>query len=359
MTERKQVEKLHREYLVLRENTPLMHRDGEECKAYHKWYNAAYVYFKSFGYLKDDPDLQVFVNAEKEGNCFILENIYDSISPSYNVLMAKTQNGQNADVDETPAKSVSTGKKKPLVFISHRGSQVDFVTALVNLLNNCGFTKDNLFCSSVPGFNIDLDEDIIETLRKKFINFDIYVVYVFSTDFFDSAYCLNEMGAAWVLQVDYSIIVTQDMDESKIDGVVSKTRTRVSFKDKDLQLMDRMIQLRNKLLNFAGLPLVDEIDWNRYYSAFLDRLKQIENKPTVNKTQESQPETNKFMTGNLEQEVNKAIYKLGEFSIKELQTELGFENYTYLAQKIKSLVQRGELITEGTGPRRRYRVKVK
>jgi len=358
MTERELIEELHSEYVSLKENTPWMQRNGEECKAYHKWYNRAYVYFKSFDFLQNDPDFLIFVNAEKEGNCFVLEHIYDTISPSYNVLMKKTENGQKADIVETPVKSVKKEKKKPLVFISHRGSQVDFVTALVNLLNNCGFTKENLFCSSVPGFNIDLDEDIIETLRKKFVNYDIYVVYVFSTDFFDSAYCLNEMGAAWVLQVGYSIIVTTDMDESKIDGVVSKTRTCVSFKDNNLQVLSRMIQLRNKLLSFAGLPKVDETDWNRFYKIFSDQLKQIENKPIVNKTQESQPEAKKYVLGNLDQEVNKAIYKLGEFSIKELQTELGFENYIYLAKMIQALVQRGVLIAESTRSHRRYRVKV-
>lgn len=68
--------------------------------------------------------------------------------------------------------------------------------------------------------------------------------------------------------------------------------------------------------------------------------------------------TKKYVLGNLDQEVNKAIYKLGEFSIKELQTELGFENYIYLAKMIQALVQRGVLIAESTGLHRRYRVKV-
>ena len=59
MTERDPIEEFHQEYLSLKENTPWKHRDGEECKAYHKWYDSAYVYFKSFGSLKDDPDYQV------------------------------------------------------------------------------------------------------------------------------------------------------------------------------------------------------------------------------------------------------------------------------------------------------------
>ena len=30
-----EIERLHKSYLDLRENTPNMKRDGEECKAYH------------------------------------------------------------------------------------------------------------------------------------------------------------------------------------------------------------------------------------------------------------------------------------------------------------------------------------
>jgi len=100
MNEREQIEELHQRYLSLKENTLWQQRDGEECKAYHNWYDSAYVYFKSFGYLQDDPDFQTFVNAEKEGNCFVLAHIYDSISPSYKVLMVKTENTCEADKTE-------------------------------------------------------------------------------------------------------------------------------------------------------------------------------------------------------------------------------------------------------------------
>lgn len=90
MNEREQIENLHQRYLSLRENTPWEKRDGEECRAYHEWYDNAYVYFKSFEYLQSDPDFHIFVNADKDGNCFVLAHIYDSISPSYKVLMVKT-----------------------------------------------------------------------------------------------------------------------------------------------------------------------------------------------------------------------------------------------------------------------------
>ena len=83
------------------------------------------------------------------------------------------------------------------------------------------------------------------------------------------------MGAAWVLQVENSIIVTRDMDETVIDGVVNKTKTRVSFKDSDLQLKSRMAELRDKLLSFAILPKIEEVNGNRYYDKFISDVNSI------------------------------------------------------------------------------------
>lgn len=82
-----EIEHLHQHYYDLRENTPFMKRYGEECKAYHKWYDAAYVFFNSIEGLKGTDDFKLFANAQKDGNCFVLEHIYDSISASYKVLM--------------------------------------------------------------------------------------------------------------------------------------------------------------------------------------------------------------------------------------------------------------------------------
>ena len=70
------LERLHKYYIDLRENSPWQKRDGEECKAYHAWYDAAYVFFSSIDGLKGSDDFKSFANAQKEGNCFVLEHIY-------------------------------------------------------------------------------------------------------------------------------------------------------------------------------------------------------------------------------------------------------------------------------------------
>ncbi len=54
-----EIERLHKSYLDLRENTPDMKRNGEECKAYHAWYDAAYVFFSSIDGLNGKDDYTV------------------------------------------------------------------------------------------------------------------------------------------------------------------------------------------------------------------------------------------------------------------------------------------------------------
>ncbi|MBR5033761.1 MAG: nucleotide-binding protein [Bacteroidales bacterium] len=134
MTERERIENLHQKYFSLRENTPPMNRDGEECKAYHEWYESAYVYFKSFDYLQNDSDFQIFVNAKKNGNCFVLEQIYDSISPSYKVLMELTGKISKDDKTSTPR---SYNSKKVFVVHGHNNAVKQTVARTIE---NLGLT---------------------------------------------------------------------------------------------------------------------------------------------------------------------------------------------------------------------------
>lgn len=93
------IEHLHQQYLDLRENTPEMKRDGEECNLYHAWYDAAYVFFSTIDGLKGTDDFKTFAGANKDGNCFVLEHVYHSISASYKVLMKQAKEMVKQDIN--------------------------------------------------------------------------------------------------------------------------------------------------------------------------------------------------------------------------------------------------------------------
>lgn len=261
MTEREQIEDFHQKYLSLRENTPEMHRDGAECKAYHNWYDAAYVYFKSFASLKNDPDFQTFVNAEKEGNCFVLAHIYDSISPSYKVLMQNTRNMQKTDTNTTPM------VKTPMVFISHSSKDLAFVEALVDLLEFLGLNKETMFCSSVPGYGIKLSGRIIDNLLSVFEEHNLYVIFVQSPNYYSSPISLNEMGAAWVLKTKFCSLLTQDMDFDKMKGVIDSSY--ISIKVNASDAATRLNQMKDDIVSMFSLHQPDTNRWEIKRNNFL------------------------------------------------------------------------------------------
>ena len=315
--------------------------DNYVINAFHEWIRAAIVLLSRF-YPDDDADFIWITQQDYSVDGVELLKLQHKVSLKYHLMLERKRNKSEGN----------DGSKKPLVFISHKSSQTPFVTALVNLLVKCGFTKDNLFCSSVPGYNIGLDQDIVETLRKKFVDYDLYVIFVLSTDFFQSPYCLNEMGAAWVLQKKNSIIITLDTDESQIGGVVNKNQARVSIKDAPQLFSARMKELRNNLLEFAKLPDVTEDDWNKIYGEFIEKINLDRHASNIVTNQKSQ-----LVVEDLDDIVMKAINILGEFTIKELQTKTGIQNYSYIVQKINTLVQAGVLIPEGLKKNRKYKLK--
>lgn len=267
MTEQERIEGLHQKYLSLRDNTPWRQRDGEECRAYHNWYDAAYVYFKTFDQLQNDSDFHIFINAEKEGNCFILEHIYDSISPSYKVLMAKLA---NMDMAATSSISIS---KTPMVFISHSSKDRPFVEALVDLLEAIGFDSTNLFCSSVPDYWIGLSQDIFDSLRKLFHDHDLYVIFVQSPRYYESAVSLNEMGAAWVLKNDSCSILTKDMTREQMRGVVDGSTIFIKIDTNDAAA--RLNELKKTLVEKFNLADMSDTTWERKRNAFLRTVNAI------------------------------------------------------------------------------------
>lgn len=145
------------------------------------------------------------------------------------------------------------------------------------MLQKIGFNKTNLFCSSIEGYGIDEGADIYETLRDKFTESKIYVVFVLSKNYYDSAACLNEMGAAWVLQSEYSTIVVPGFDIPDIKGAINPRRMAIVLNDKK-HIRSSLNKFRERLLDLFNLPsLDDDIVWENNRNSFIDVVQKNEN----------------------------------------------------------------------------------
>lgn len=168
---------------------------------------------------------------------------------------------------------MNASAKNPMIFISHSSKDKPFVEALVSLLEDIGFDKSNLFCSSVDGYGIALSKDIFETLRSLFNEHNLYVIFIHSPRYYKSAVSLNEMGAAWVLKTDFCSFLTADMDFNKMSGVVNGSTIAIKVDTEDVP--SRLSELKNLLIQMFSLPLIDETKWERKRNMFLKQVLSI------------------------------------------------------------------------------------
>jgi len=90
--------------------------------------------------------------------------------------------------------------KKSKVFISHATRDKAFVEKIVELLEFMGLNEKQIFCSSMPGYDVPVGADFLDYIKEQYEEYELFVIFVHSPNYYHSTVSLNEMGAAWVLR---------------------------------------------------------------------------------------------------------------------------------------------------------------
>lgn len=205
-------------------------------------------------------------NEEQFTRCFLNNstNITNDICHKVNERLKKEANNQDQ----------LNGEKSPLLFISHSKEDYNsgFVKELIKLLETIGLDKTNMFCSSHPSYWIN-EGDIYDALLSKFINHNIFVLFVQSPRFFISPISLNEMGAAWVLKTKYWSILTNDFKFKDMRGMANDSKIAIKVDDGDAKY--RLNNLKDCILEFFELSNVDSNTWEYNRDHFLETVREI------------------------------------------------------------------------------------
>lgn len=99
------------------------------------------------------------------------------------------------------------GKKyfedKRAAFISHRTVDSKVADMIKDFLISTGVPNDKVFCSSLPGN--DVNEKIAPEVKRRIVESAVNIL-ILSKDYYMSAYCLNEAGIAWYLDGEAAVI---------------------------------------------------------------------------------------------------------------------------------------------------------
>lgn len=158
--------------------------------------------------------------------------------------------------DNDSDENIEKTKNNPIFFISHRSIDATFGNVVRQLLLNIGIKNNQIIFTSNPMNKIPLNENIFEYLRKR-IDQNTYIIYLISDDYFDSAACLNEMGAAWVMQSDNTQLFLPNFNFHNtvyLDSCIPKSEMGISLNG-DSHCKQGLISMVQKITEIANLDI--------------------------------------------------------------------------------------------------------
>lgn len=163
-------------------------------------------------------------------------------------------------------------QKNPKIFISHSSLDKDYVSSLVELLEGIGLNESQIFCSSIPGFDIPLNEDIYDYLKLQFDSYSLHVIYILSDNYYNSVACMNEMGAAWILQNKYTTILLPGFAFKEIEGAINPRQIGLKLDNEESDVKNRLGQLKSDIIEEFKLHSIADVRWEEKRDTFIKKI---------------------------------------------------------------------------------------
>jgi uncharacterized protein YutD len=132
--------------------------------------------------------------------------------------------------------------------------------------------SDEIFCTSLPGHNVPAGEDFIRFIRAN-IKETSRVVLVLSKNYYDSVFCVGELGAAWALEVPTFPLIVPPLRISEVSRNFLST-TQMGEITSDAYLAS----LRDVLIEQHGIKGGRTDNWQVRSRIFLNKIVDIVNK---------------------------------------------------------------------------------
>ena len=192
-------------------------------------------------------------NIIKITNNYYVNNL-DSHIKTKDFLKEINANLKPEDFSNNNEDNAIATKSKKVIFISHSSNDEKYGNLISDLIIGLGVPNDKLIYTTHPLHKIPLDKNIYEYLREN-INSKIFMIILWSNKYLESPACLNEMGAAWVVQSDYTNIYvpTFDFGNPKYHECAIDTRKMGAVLNGNQHCKASLIELKNKILSFFSI----------------------------------------------------------------------------------------------------------
>lgn len=169
------------------------------------------------------------------------------------------------------------------IFISHNTQDKAVADFFVDFLIAVGISREEIFCSSLPGNNVK--ENITTEIRESLDSSNVYIC-ILSSSYYQSAYCLNEAGIIWYKKAATIIIGLPEITIDNMHGFINKDYMirHLNNSDDIYAIIDDVIsvlnlnQIKHQVISTETVKLV------RKYNDFLTsrRIESTENNSSNN-----------------------------------------------------------------------------
>lgn len=175
------------------------------------------------------------------------------------------------------------------IFISHSSENKNYGAILVELLKDIGIKNEEIIFTSNAAYAIPLSKNIFDWLKTQ-ITEKPFVIYLLSEEYYKSIACLNEMGAAWIIENQHAAIFLPNFNLSSTEFLSGALDPReIGLKINDEDRIFSFIDLLSESFSITTSSIII----NQSVKKFIEKLNNIQpckSTPISNQLVESKKE---------------------------------------------------------------------
>lgn len=155
------------------------------------------------------------------------------------------------------------------VFISHAVKDTKIAAEIVDLIEHgIGVPEAEIFCSSLDGYGIPTGKTFVMHMKEQMYEPKV-VILLLTPSYFESKFCLSELGAAWVMSHHIFPILVPPLGYDDVKDVL--LGTQVSKINDELKYNE----LRDHLTEVVILNKTSSTKWETKRRAFLKNIEPL------------------------------------------------------------------------------------
>jgi hypothetical protein len=155
------------------------------------------------------------------------------------------------------------------VFVSHATKDAAIAAEIVDLIEQgIGVPEAEIFCSSLDGYGIPTGQTFVTFMKEQMLEPKV-VILLLTPAYFESKFCLSELGAAWVKSHYIFPILVPPLGYADVKDVL--LGTQVSTITNDIKYNE----LRDHLTKEVSLDTKSSTKWDTKRRAFLKNIEPL------------------------------------------------------------------------------------